>query len=695
VFRVAIDTGGTFTDFVCEDVDTGHMTFWKTLSTPHDQSEAVLSGLGHLLSQLHLDVGDVNEILLATTVATNAIIERKGSPTCLLTTKGFRDVLIIGRQKRYDTYDLYMDKPAPLLRRRSIFEVDERIAADGRVLKPLDMTEVDRVVAEVVERGTESVAVCLLHSYANPSHEQAIRDRIRARAPRVAISLSTEVAPKYREYERTNTTVANAYVKPIVERYIGGLEAVFANQGFGGRLYAMQSNGGLITPEAAKKYPIRIVESGPSAGVIMCGEIGRVEGFDNVMTFDMGGTTTKVGAMTGGEPSISTSFEVDAISLRRYSGLPLTIPVIELIEIGAGGGSIATTSMGLIRLGPASAGADPGPICYGRGGHRVTITDANLVLGYLNPANFAGGSMKLDVKAAETGIREQIAEPLGLSVRDAAWGIHAVANANMERAMRAMSMEKGRDPRKYAMVAFGGAGPAHAARLAHALGVPNVVIPWGAGVGSAIGLLRADPKFDASVTRIMPLVAAHTPRIAEIYRGLEARIKADVAELARLLGVSWTRFAYMRYAGQGYELKVDLPAGDIDERYVEVVAERFHQTYKDVYGFSQKDSAIETVDWYLVATMPKTATAKTGTPRLEHERAPGSPVPASTRKAYFPEFGEFTDCTVVDRYVLRTGDRIVGPAIIEERESTAVILPGDVAAVSAAGHLIIKAGRVS
>ncbi|MCZ6729075.1 MAG: hydantoinase/oxoprolinase family protein, partial [SAR324 cluster bacterium] len=587
-----------------------------------------------------------------------------------------------------------------------IMEVDERIGHDGAVVRKIDMDSVARAIDALLEKGVESIAVTLLHAYANPVHEQMIGEHLRSRAPGMSISLSCEVSPKYREYERTSTTVANAYIKPIVERYIGGLEKLFAEKGFRGALYTMQSSGGLMNTDLARKYPITIVESGPSAGVLMCSIVGRREGFLNVLTFDMGGTTAKVGAMEGGEPAISQGIEVDGVNLRKYSGLPLNIPAIELIEIGAGGGSMAHIEMGLIRVGPQSAGAEPGPICYGMGGEKATLTDANLVLGYINPDNFAGGSMKLDVRAAAEGIARQIAEPLGLSLPEAAWGIHAVANASMEQALRSMSMDRGRDPRNYAMVAFGGAGPLHAGRLARALGVPQVVVPWGAGVGSAVGLLDADPKFSVARTHLLRVVPEASAAIAAIYTSLEERVRNEVRQIEHAAHVDWQRYAYLRYEGQGYELKIDLPPGDIGAEYAGRIMAAFHEAYQSTYGYSQADNMIEATDWHLTATIPtgassndtasddtvpsgaNAASAAAGNSKDES----GNSARVATRKAYFQEFDDFIECQVIDRYALRPGDRFAGPAIVEERESTTIVLPGDSVEVRPARHLIITMG---
>ncbi len=684
--RAAFDIGGTFTDFVLQG-DAGTLTL-KVPTSQADPAEAVLAGFQRLMTDAGVAAASVDGVLHGTTVATNAIIERKGAATALITTRGFRDVLLIGRQKRYETYDLYMNKPPPLVRRRDIFELDERMAFDGAVLQPLQDSALDAVAERIVAGKYEAVAVALLHAYANPAHEQAVRDRPGARAPNVLISLSSDVSPKFREYERTSTTVANSYIKPVVTRYIAHLQEALAARGFRNDLFIMQSNGGLVSPDFAREYPIRIVESGPAAGVLMCGDVAAEEGADQVITFDMGGTTAKLGAIDDGAPAIMPSFEVDPIHYKAGSGLPISLPAVELLEIGAGGGSIARTEMGIIQVGPESAGADPGPICYGNGGVRPTVTDANLVLGYLNPDYFNGGAMRLDRPAAEAGIAEAIGGPLSLDAGAAAWGIHTVANSNMERAMRIVSLERGRDPRRYALVAFGGAGPLHAARLARALGIPRIIIPHGAGVGSAFGLLQAEPRIDVSLTRVLPLDSDATPAIARIYGELEEQARGDLARLGTAGTPHWSRFAYMRYAGQGYEVRTDLPGGAIDGDYAAKAAEMFHNAYERQYRYRDAGAAIEAVDWYLVASLPVTH----GEAGSGFEEQPDGARPPASRQAYFPETNGYVEVPVLDRMGMRIGDATTGPALIEETDSTTVVLPGDRAAISPRGHLVIDIG---
>jgi N-methylhydantoinase A len=418
----------------------------------------------------------------------------------------------------------------------------------------------------------------------------------------------------------------------------------------------------------------------------------EAEGLRHIITFDMGGTTAKLGAVDDGKPVITPTFEVDSRHFRRFSGLPLNVAAVELLEIGSGGGSIATTEMGLIRVGPTSAGAEPGPICYGRSGTRPTVTDANLVLGYIDPLYFNGGAMTLDAEAARRGIEAEIARPLGIDGVAAAWGIHAVVNSNMETAMRVISIERGRDPRQYGLVAFGGAGPMHAARLARALGIRNVIVPHGAGVGSAIGLLNAAPRIDVSVTRILPLTSSMHPRIADIYDELEARARSEMAQLQPGGAVRWSRHAYFRHAGQGFEIAVELPMKPIGERYVADCLAAFFAAYEKSYGYRDTDSVVEAVDWQLVCELPEEDCRL----RVAGSRTPAGAgsgdKPRGTRQAFFPEAGGLVECTIIDRDGLAPGQRVEGPAVIEEREATTVILPGDVAQLSANGHLVIETG---
>jgi N-methylhydantoinase A len=685
MYRIAFDIGGTFTDFVLASANASPR-FLKLPTTPDDPARAVEDGLNQLLAEAGATGRDLEAALHATTIATNAIIERKGASTALITTAGFRDVLIIGRQKRYETYDLYMEKPPPLAPRRAIFEVQERMDFSGAVLEPIEANTVDLAIDAILAGDYQSVAVALLHGYANPDHERAIRDRLRERAPHLPVTLAAELSPKFREYERTSTAVANAYVRPIVEQYVERLERVLAGVGFERSMFIMQSAGGLISPEIAREEPVRIVESGPAAGVLMAAMIGKEAGADHVITFDMGGTTAKLGAVDGGEPAVTQTFEVDPIRYRPGSGLPINVPAVELLEIGAGGGSIARADLGVIHVGPESAGAEPGPICYGRGGDRATVTDANLVLGYLNPGFFNAGAMQLDLEEARAGIARDIAEPLGLSIEEAAWGVHTVANGNMERAMRIVSVERGRDPRRYAIVAFGGAGPAHAARIAKSIGAQQVIVPFGAGVGSAIGLLQAAPKVEASVTSVLALERTDAAAVIQsIYQNLEIRAKADLAKLGAAGEPKWSRYGYLRYRGQGYEIRADIPEGPIDGNFPGTVGRAFNAAYVTAYGYHDASAEIEAVDWHLVATLPH----PTGVLDLGWQ-APSTSGAATTRMTWQPEVGSFVETPIYDRRHLAADTTIEGPAVIEDPEATIVVPTGAVARVTQQGHLSIK-----
>jgi N-methylhydantoinase A len=688
MLRLAFDIGGTFTDYVLQDQKTGRVRIWK-VPTTREPALGVETTFAEKIAAGELSFEQVSSVIHATTVATNAIIERKGARTAFITTAGFRDVILIGRQKRYDMNDLYLEKPVPLVDRSDIFTVEERIAADGRIVKPFDEIGARAVAREIRTSGYDSVAVMFLHSYINPVHERRMAEILRE--SNVDVTLSSDVSPKFREYERASTTVANAYVRPLVARYLDQLNGSLEEKGFHSQLAIMQSNGGIVSSDLARRYPIRVVESGPAAGVLMCAEVGRQLGYEHVMSFDMGGTTAKLGIIDHGEPIVTAAYEVDTINARKNSGLPLNVLAVELLEIGSGGGSIADTKMGLITVGPQSAGAVPGPICYGRGGTRPTITDANLVLGYLNADYFNGGAMTLDRADAAAGIDAAIAKPLGLPLTGAAWGIHSIANSNMERAMRVISVERGRDPRHYVLVAFGGAGPLHACRLARAMAIPKVVVPFAAGVGSAIGLLVADHKVDAGATRMVKLDGTARTAIAAILDELEERARREVARLKLGSRLAISRSAYMRHSGQGYDIRVALPTGPVDDAYEKKMRGAFYDTYRREYGFVDPDAPIETTDWYVVASLGNGHSC--GVIRGDAAAGESGSAVIGEREAYFPELGGMIRSKIIDRYRMNRIDAFEGPCLVEERESTTVILPGDVVGVDHLGHLVIEIDR--
>lgn len=685
--HVGIDVGGTFTDFALMDDRTGAVRLGKVLTSADDPSRAVLDGLESLVHAAGRRTDELSHVVHATTVATNTVIQRRGAATALLTTEGFRDVLLIGRQKRWELYDNSIGKPEPIVPRHLCFEVSERLLWDGSVHRPLDEAQMREAVQEMIDAGVVSVAICFLHSYVNPAHERRAREIILEMAPSAAVSLSSDISPVYREYERASTTALNAYVSPIVSAYIGhvedGLEAMRGRR----TLFVMQSNGGIASGEQVREHAIRVIESGPAAGVLTAARYTAAAGTKDILSFDMGGTTAKVCLVENGKPSLTGHYEVDTINLKGNSGLPLNIPAIDLVEIGSGGGSIASVEMGAIRVGPQSAGSSPGPICYGLGGDRPTVTDANLVLGYLNPDYFLGGEMHLDIDAARKGIEEHIAGPLDIDVIEAAWGIVEVVTNQMAQAARAISVGKGRDPRHFAVVPFGGAGPLHGAYLCRALGGNRLVYPRGAGVESAIGLLHAEPAFDLARTSIMPIDRKSLDAINGLFAELRERAEIDL-ENTQLPGERRFRPSCdMRFVGQGYEITVDLPQGPYSQADIPKLRQAFLDAYVAGYGERSFDpeAPIEGVLWRIAAVIKG---KQINQPPLSEGDGSAKKAIKAKREAYFRELGASRSCVVYDRYKLAGGDEIEGPAIIEEREATIVLPPQSSARVDDDGNVV-------
>jgi len=683
-YRVGFDVGGTFTDFVLQS-PSGELSTGKRLTTYPDPSEACLAGLDALLAQGGVPWSDVAQAVHGTTLGSNVVIERKARGVGLLTTRGFRDVLIIGREKRYQVYDLQIEKPASLIPRRLIGEVTERVLADGTVRTPLEEADARRSIRALAARGVTTLAVCLLHAYLNPAHERRLATLVAEEAPHVTVTLSHEVSPTFREYERTSTTVVNAYVMSIVREYLRGLATAMGRRGYRGRLFVMQSSGGIATAEAMQRYPVRMIESGPAAGALMAAVYGELTGHRELIAFDMGGTTAKLALIENGRPATTTAFELHRVNNAPGSGLPMNIQAIDLVEIGAGGGSIAQARLGVIAVGPESAASTPGPVCYGRGGMDPTVTDADVVLGYINPDYFAGGSIKLEAGAAARAIEERVARPLGLSLEDAAWGIHAIVNTNMELATRVVSIERGRDPRDLTLVAFGGSGPVHGCRLAQALGIPRIVLPASAGVTAAIGLLAAEVRFDVARTYVRRLDAVDGAALDAMYDEMSAQAIAVVQESAVAGDVMVARSADARYVGQGYEVTVPIPRGRLDAAALARVQASFHEVYAARYGYANPAEPVEVVTWKLSAVggSPRIALAKSGASSADVRRK-------ATRRAYFPEARGYTDTPVYDRYELAAGTSLTGPAIVEERESTTVLPPGVTATVDEYANLIAE-----
>jgi N-methylhydantoinase A len=689
---VGIDIGGTFTDVVILDPDSSYVSVGKRLTSTGNPAQAVIEVIREMLKRDGIAARNVGKAIHGTTLVTNLIIERKGATTGLLTTRGFRDALEIGREMRYDIYDIFLELPKPLSPRRRRLEITERMDNNGRVLIPLTREEAERAVDELLALGAESAAICLLHSFRNPAHERMLRDLILAKCPGFPVSMSSEVVPEVREYERTSTTVANAYTMPAVRRYLEELEQGLTELELGGRLYIMLSTGGIATPRAASEYPIRLVESGPAGGALAAVWIGNQTGQGNVISFDMGGTTAKTCIIQNGDPVRVNEFEVGRVyRFKKGSGLPVKIPVIEMIEIGAGGGSIATVGpLGLLKVGPESAGADPGPACYGRDGNNPTVTDADLILGYLDPNFFLGGEIKLKPELAQAALAEKIARPLELTLERAAWGVHEVVNENMANAARIHAVEKGIDPRRFSLVAFGGAGPVHAYQVAEKLRLKTIIVPPGAGVCSAFGFLLAPMSFDLSRSYITRLEELQWERLNSIYSQMESKGR----ELLLDAGVAsedmrFMRSADMRYVGQGFEVSVLLPGGEFDQESLENFLCAFEKEYQRIYQRLCPEIPIECVNWRLVATGPRPE-IRAGT--WWSAGASLSEALKGRRRVYLPAAGKYGEVPVYDRYRLPVDAEIEGPAIVEERESTLVMNGPGRARVDESGNMVVHLG---
>jgi N-methylhydantoinase A len=680
------------------DETTGDVRVGKVPSTPADPSVGFLEAVDRMLRDAGLAAEDVAYVVHGTTVATNSIIEGKVARAGFITTEGFRDMLEIARQTRPTLYDLQFEKPPPLVPRYRCFGVPERLDARGNVIVPLDESAV-RVAAERLRaEGVESVAVCFLHSYVNPAHEKRAGELLRQVFPEALVSLSSDVAPEFREYYRASTTVINASIRPVVSRYLQSIEARLRAQGLTAELLMMQSSGGVYTFGVASRRPVFMVESGPAAGVIAASYLGGALGHSDVISFDMGGTTAKVGLVQDGEPQVTKDYEVGAaaragVGSARGSGYPIRTPVIDLVEIGAGGGSIAwVDSGGVLRVGPQSAGADPGPACYSKGGSEPTITDANLVLGRLNPDYFLGGEMKLDAEAARQSIAERCGDPLGLSVVAAAHGIVEIANAAMINALRLISVQRGYDPRDFVLMAFGGAGPVHANRLAAENDIPVTVIPMSPGTTCATGLLVTDLKHDYSTTLIQRLDCLSPAEVEEVYLRMELQGKEIL--LQEGMGphdMAFLRQVDMRYVGQSYELTLPMPQAQLTATSIASILERFHREHDRAYGYSAPSEPAEFVNLRL------SAIGKIAKPRLreiESGRADAAAARKTTRPVYFAEEGGYVDCPIYHRYALNAGSRVRGPAVVEEIDSTTVVHPGYQADVDRFGNLILKSSAI-
>ena len=679
--RLAADIGGTFTDIV---LTVGAQVFsGKVLTTTAAPEEGVLEGVAELLATAKVASGDVSVFIHGTTLATNALIERKGAKTAFITTEGFRDILEQGYEKRFDHYDLMIDLPVPLVPRTRRFTLRERLSADGDVLIPLDESEIGALAAKLKAESVGAVAIGFLHAYAHPAHENRVRELLRAALPpEITICVSSEVAPEIREYERFSTTVANAYVRPLMAGYLGRLKSELGARGLDAPFFLMMSGGGLTTVDTATRFPIRLVESGPAGGAILASHVAQECGLAEVLSLDMGGTTAKVCLLSNGEPERARKFEVArAYRDMKGSGMPVRIPVIEMVEIGAGGGSIARKDkLGRIAVGPDSAGSTPGPVCYGRGGSEPTVTDANLTLGKLDPAHFAGGRIPLDAPGAAAALQKAI----GLEGPWSAAGAAEIVEENMANAARVHAIERGKDISATTMIAFGGGAPLHAARLAEKLGIETIIVPKGAGVGSAIGFLKAPIGYEVTRSAALSLEAFDVARANRMLAAMEAEASAVVTPALSGATPVVKRIADCRYVGQGHEIRVALPNGVLSAADGEKLRADFERQYKAVYGLNIPGMAIEAVTWSVtVASEPM--------PVAKAPAAKPAPAPKPVRHAevFDTVKGTFVRVPVYWRFDMQLGSSVDGPAIIAEDETSTVVSANFRATINGLGYIVM------
>ncbi|MGI9479209.1 MAG: hydantoinase/oxoprolinase family protein [Hyphomicrobiaceae bacterium] len=674
--RLGVDIGGTFTDVVLEDGDAQYST--KVLTTYSAPEDAIIDGIKQVSTKAGVSLADVGQIVHGTTLATNALIERRGAKTALITTKGFRDVIEMRTESRFEQYDLNLKLPEPLLPRQQRYVLSERLDATGNVLIPLNRSEVEALADEIALAGYESVAVGFIHAYANAAHEELVRDVLAEKLPNVMVSLSSEVSPQMREYERFNTTVANAYIKPLMKSYLGRLKGRLYQEGVDCPVFLMHSGGGIISLENAADFPVRLVESGPAGGAVFAANVAARYGLDKVLSFDMGGTTAKICLIKNQTPKTSRVFEVArTYRFKKGSGMPISIPVIDMVEIGAGGGSLAhVDAMRQIRVGPQSAGSEPGPACYGRGGNKPAVTDADLVLGRLDPKNFAGGTIKLHAGNSSDALVEVLGEPLDMDAQTAAFGLSEVVDENMANAARVHAVENGEDLSEYTMVAFGGAAPLHAGRLCEKLGVNRCLVPPGAGVGSAIGFLRAPFSFEANRSTYMRLSDFDAAKVNTILAELETEATKFVRTCDADASISSEFKAYMRYTGQGWEIPIALTAEQAANPDSQVFRDLFESDYAALFGRPVEGLDIEIAVWAVNATTPPTPVSTVD------ERSLAEAVPANgTRDVFDPALEATVTSQVIARNAIAAGQGAIGPAVITEDETT-IIVPSSQRAVA-------------
>lgn len=666
--RMGVDIGGTFTDVVLESGGEQHSI--KVLTTYAAPENAIIDGMHQVCAKAGIDPSAIDQIIHGTTLATNALIERRGAKTALITTEGFRDVIEMRTESRFEQYDLNLNLPDPLLPRQLRFTVPGRVNAKGEILVDLDRVDVEAVVDRIAEAGFESVAVGLIHSYLNPAHEELVRDVLKEKLPHVSVSISSEVSPQMREYERFNTVVANAYIKPLMASYLGRLEDRLRTEGVRCRIFLMHSGGGIISIQNAADFPVRLVESGPAGGAVFAAHIAARYGLDKVLSFDMGGTTAKICLIKNQTPKTSRVFEVArTYRFKKGSGMPISIPVIDMVEIGAGGGSLAhVDGMRQIRVGPESAGSEPGPACYGRGGERPGVTDADLVLGKLDPDNFAGGSIKLEAGNSNKALLAHVGDTLDMDAVEAAFGVAEVVDENMANAARVHAVENGEDLSEYTMIAFGGAAPLHAGRLCEKLGVERLLVPPGAGVGSAIGFLRAPFSFEANRSVYMKLSDFDATKITNLLQELRQEATGFVRTCDEISPILSEFKVYMRYSGQGWEIPIDLTEDQAMNPDAATFEARFEEDYTKLFGRPVAGMDIEITVWSVNATTPPEEVA-----RLSETGGDISSEIAGTRDLFDAASGGFRQSNVYERNAMETGQCAHGPAAVTEEETTIIV----------------------
>ncbi len=684
--RIAVDIGGTFTDIALDDGQRFHTA--KSLTTGDDPVRGVLDVIRIALRSAGCASADIDAVIHGTTLATNALIERKGARVGLITTAGFRDLIEIAYERRYDQYDIFIDKPDLLVSREDCWTVPERIDADGSVVTELDTGGLKGLLAEIDSRGIDSLAICLLHSYVNPAHEIALRDWLEAERPGLSITLSSEVCPEIREFDRACTALANAYIKPLMATYLADLSRALRDEGIVAPLFIVTSGGGMTTLETAIRFPIRLVESGPSGGAVLAARIARACGIDDALSFDMGGTTAKLCLIDQGAPQRSRQFEIGrAARFVKGSGLPVRIPVVEMIEIGAGGGSIARIDqLQRLAVGPDSAGSDPGPACYDRGGRLPTVTDADLELGFIDPAAFAEGRVRLKPRLATAALKQQIGAGLGISARQGAYGVSQMVDESMSNAARVHAVEHGKEISARTMIAFGGNGPLHATRVAQKIGVERIIVPRNPGVGSAVGFLHAPISYEIIRSLYQRGETFDAAAVRQLFAAMEREGRAVVRAGAGGVRLEERRVAFMRYRGQGHEIEIELPAGRIGPGLGRELRRRFDALYQQQYGRTVPNVDVEFINWAFVASTPAAPPRRIAQPRQRRK-----PRAAARRKIYWGQQRRVLEVPCYRRENLDRGDFIAGPALIVEAQTTTLVSPGFNAIMDQAGNIVISA----